>query len=217
MRRVATTIRLRSSPRPVRHSPHVHEHEDGVIYVVEGEFAIWLDGETIHASAGATIHCICGVPHGFQNVGATPGNPLWNVIPGAQFETFFTVWSSVQSSLALLSVCSLNKAIWHNHWLKYLRIPRELVADQIACVMVDTKRPGIDLNNALSNRVAHCDLIRTIIFWKDLYLTLGRRFKTYIERDPVTQVGDAVDLLEQCSRQMVLPDLFVDRLRHCCG
>jgi quercetin dioxygenase-like cupin family protein len=69
--------------------PHVHEHEDEVIYVVEGEFAIWLAGDTFTASAGATIHFPRHTPHGFQNIGATAGRTLWNVVPGANFEPFF--------------------------------------------------------------------------------------------------------------------------------
>jgi quercetin dioxygenase-like cupin family protein len=77
------------SPPGLGVPPHVHEHEDEVIYVVEGEFAVWLAGETITATAGATFHFPRHTPHGFQNVGATPGKTLWNVVPGANFEPFF--------------------------------------------------------------------------------------------------------------------------------
>jgi quercetin dioxygenase-like cupin family protein len=69
--------------------PHVHQHEDEVIYVVEGEFAVWLAGEVINATAGATIHFPRYTPHGFQNVGATTGKTLWAVTPGTNFEPFF--------------------------------------------------------------------------------------------------------------------------------
>jgi quercetin dioxygenase-like cupin family protein len=69
--------------------PHVHEHEDELIYVVEGEFAIWLAGDTFTATAGATIHFPRHTPHGFQNIGASAGRTLWNVVPGANFEPFF--------------------------------------------------------------------------------------------------------------------------------
>ena len=60
-----------------------------MIYVVEGEFAVWLAGETYRATAGATFHFPRHTPHGFQNVGNTPGKTLWNVVPGANFEPFF--------------------------------------------------------------------------------------------------------------------------------
>jgi quercetin dioxygenase-like cupin family protein len=69
--------------------PHIHQHEDEVIYVVEGEYAIVLGGEVFTATTGAILHFPRGTPHGFQNVGATPGKTLWHVTPGANFEPFF--------------------------------------------------------------------------------------------------------------------------------
>jgi quercetin dioxygenase-like cupin family protein len=69
--------------------PHVHQHEDEVIHVIEGEFAIWLAGDVFTATAGATIHFPRLTPHGFQNVGAAPGKTIWTVMPGANFEPFF--------------------------------------------------------------------------------------------------------------------------------
>jgi quercetin dioxygenase-like cupin family protein len=77
------------SPPGLGIPPHVHQHEDEVIYVVEGEYAIVLGGEVFTAKAGATLHFPRGTPHGFQNVGATPGKTLWHVTPGANFEPFF--------------------------------------------------------------------------------------------------------------------------------
>jgi quercetin dioxygenase-like cupin family protein len=77
------------SPPGLGVPPHVHQHEDEIIYVVEGEFAVWLAGDVITATAGATIHFPRYTPHGFQNVGATVGKTLWTVVPGANFEPFF--------------------------------------------------------------------------------------------------------------------------------
>jgi quercetin dioxygenase-like cupin family protein len=77
------------SPPGLGIPPHVHEHEDEVIYVLEGEYAIWLAGETFTATAGTTIHFPRYTPHGFQNIGSTTGRTLWNVTPGANFEPFF--------------------------------------------------------------------------------------------------------------------------------
>jgi mannose-6-phosphate isomerase-like protein (cupin superfamily) len=77
------------SPPGLGIPPHVHKHEDEVIYVVEGEYAIVLGGDIFTATAGATLHFPRGTPHGFQNVGAAPGKTLWHVTPGANFEPFF--------------------------------------------------------------------------------------------------------------------------------
>ena len=77
------------SPPGLGIPPHVHQHEDEVIFVAEGEYAIVLGDEIFTAKAGATLHFPRGTPHGFQNVGATPGKTLWHVTPGANFEPFF--------------------------------------------------------------------------------------------------------------------------------
>ena len=77
------------SPPGLGIPPHVHQHEDEVIFVVEGEYAIVLGAEVFTAKAGATLHFPRGTPHGFQNVGATTGKTLWHVTPGANFEPFF--------------------------------------------------------------------------------------------------------------------------------
>lgn len=69
--------------------PHVHEHEDEVIFVVEGTYDLWIAGQTHKASAGSVFHFPRGIPHGFTNAGSTPGRTFWNEVPGRNFETFF--------------------------------------------------------------------------------------------------------------------------------
>ena len=77
------------SPPGLGIPPHVHQHEDEVIAVLEGEFEIWLDGKTHPASPGSVFHFPRLIPHGFTNVGSTTGRTLWTVIPGGNFEAFF--------------------------------------------------------------------------------------------------------------------------------
>lgn len=69
--------------------PHVHTHEDEILYVVEGEFEICLETELFRVRDGATVHLPRGVVHGFKNVGTTPGTTLFTVIPARNFEEFF--------------------------------------------------------------------------------------------------------------------------------
>ena len=57
--------------------------------LLENDCEVWLAGETSRATAGTTFHFPRHTPHGFQNVGATSGKTLWNVVPGANFEPFF--------------------------------------------------------------------------------------------------------------------------------
>jgi quercetin dioxygenase-like cupin family protein len=86
------------SPPGLGIPPHVHQHEDEVIYILEGEYAIVLGDEVCTATAGATLHFPRGTPHGFQNVGATPGKTLWHVTPGANFEPFFDELGALPAS-----------------------------------------------------------------------------------------------------------------------
>lgn len=69
--------------------PHVHQNEDEVIEVVKGEYGIRLGDGMYRATAGDILHFPRYIPHGFQNVGDTPGITLWTVIPGSGFEQFF--------------------------------------------------------------------------------------------------------------------------------
>lgn len=69
--------------------PHVHEYEDEVIEVVEGEYGIQLGEQMFQATQGAILHFPRGIAHGFQNIGKTPGKTLWTVMPGRGFERFF--------------------------------------------------------------------------------------------------------------------------------
>lgn len=75
--------------------PHVHEREDEVIYVLEGEYGILLGEQRYTASAGATLYFPRRIPHAFQNIGATPGKTLWLVTPGTSFEAFFNELSAL--------------------------------------------------------------------------------------------------------------------------
>ena len=75
--------------------PHVHQHEDEVGYITEGEFEIFLEGKTHKATAGAVLYFPRLVPHAFTNVGKTKGRALFVVSPGENFERFFTDLSAL--------------------------------------------------------------------------------------------------------------------------
>lgn len=69
--------------------PHVHDREDEMIYVAEGEFAIKLGDEQFIAKPGDQIFFPRYLPHAFQNIGSTAGKTLWTIVPGGSFEEFF--------------------------------------------------------------------------------------------------------------------------------
>ena len=69
--------------------PHVHDREDELIYVTEGEFGIMLGDKQFMAKAGDEIFFPRHIPHAFQNIGTKAGKTLWTVVPGGNFEEFF--------------------------------------------------------------------------------------------------------------------------------
>lgn len=69
--------------------PHVHELEDELIYVVEGEYGIMLGDKQFSAHAGDEIFFPRHIPHAFQNTGSKAGKTLWTIVPGGNFEEFF--------------------------------------------------------------------------------------------------------------------------------
>jgi quercetin dioxygenase-like cupin family protein len=68
--------------------PHIHSHEDEVLYVIEGELEIFLGGETLRAGPGSVLNFTRGTAHGFQGVGTPVSRALHVVTPGTSFERF---------------------------------------------------------------------------------------------------------------------------------
>lgn len=77
------------SPAGMGIPPHVHSREDEVIYVIEGDYEVFLGGKVFRAGPGSVLNFARGTAHGFQNVGRTAGRTVWVVTPGASFEKFF--------------------------------------------------------------------------------------------------------------------------------
>lgn len=84
-----------STPPGMGVPPHVHQHEDEIIQVIDGEFEIFLDGKTHNATQGAVINFPRFISHGFSNIGKEPGRTIFTVIPGANFEKFFEELSAL--------------------------------------------------------------------------------------------------------------------------
>ncbi len=83
------------SPPGAAVPPHVHQHEDEILQIIQGEYEIFLDGKTHKARRGAVINFPRFVPHGFTNIGKELGRALFTVTPGANFEKFFEELSAL--------------------------------------------------------------------------------------------------------------------------
>jgi hypothetical protein len=75
---------------PPQGSPplHVHEREDEILYILEGEYEVQRGGSSFKAAKGSWVVLPRNVPHGFRNRGDTCGRLLATMTPGG-FEYFF--------------------------------------------------------------------------------------------------------------------------------
>jgi quercetin dioxygenase-like cupin family protein len=69
--------------------PHVHQNEDEVLYMLEGEFDVTIGGEVFKATKGDCLNFVRNIPHAYTNTGTTDAKTLWYVSPGNSFEEFF--------------------------------------------------------------------------------------------------------------------------------
>lgn len=67
---------------------HVHEHEDELVYVVEGTIEVTLGDQTMTATQGVLALLPRGIPHGFTNIGEHPSRVLDVILPG-NFDNYF--------------------------------------------------------------------------------------------------------------------------------
>ena len=67
---------------------HVHENEDELVYVLDGDVEVTLGEQQMNAGAGIMALLPRGIPHGFTNVGDGPSRLLVTILPGA-FDNYF--------------------------------------------------------------------------------------------------------------------------------
>ncbi|GAA4842331.1 hypothetical protein GCM10023331_29150 [Algivirga pacifica] len=68
---------------------HVHELEDEIFHVLEGNVELILGDETLEAQKGDIIYLPRGIAHGIKTKGQKTAKVLNYVIPGKNFENFF--------------------------------------------------------------------------------------------------------------------------------
>jgi quercetin dioxygenase-like cupin family protein len=68
---------------------HVHQFEDEIIQVLDGdEFDVQIGSHFYKAAPGSLIYFPRTIPHRFLNVGEKPLKTLWTILPGASYERF---------------------------------------------------------------------------------------------------------------------------------
>ncbi|GJM15947.1 MAG: hypothetical protein DHS20C13_12740 [Thermodesulfobacteriota bacterium] len=69
-------------------SLHVHEDEDELVYLLDGEIEVTLGDQTMTAVPGVMALLPRGIPHGFVNKGDKPSRLLDTILPGP-FDNYF--------------------------------------------------------------------------------------------------------------------------------
>jgi quercetin dioxygenase-like cupin family protein len=87
--------------------PHVHEREDEILTVLEGEYEIFLDGKTYTAQKGAVANFPRFVAHAFKNVGNRPARALFVVTPAESFAQFFEELSALPPNAPTVLICEV--------------------------------------------------------------------------------------------------------------
>jgi quercetin dioxygenase-like cupin family protein len=67
---------------------HVHEREDELVYLLEGEIEVTLGDQKMKAVPGVMALLPRGIPHGFTNIGNKPSRLLDTILPG-RFDNYF--------------------------------------------------------------------------------------------------------------------------------
>ncbi len=67
---------------------HVHEREDELVYLLEGELEVTLGNQKMKAVPGVMALLPRGIPHGFTTIGDKPSRLLDTILPG-QFDNYF--------------------------------------------------------------------------------------------------------------------------------
>jgi len=69
--------------------PHVHPDQDEFIYVLEGLFDLYLDGQWTQARPGDLVRMPRGVAHGYYNRTDAPARALFWVSPARRLKALF--------------------------------------------------------------------------------------------------------------------------------
>ena len=84
---VFSVIELVTEPRQGV-ATHVHQYEDELVYIIDGEIEVMLGEQKMNAGAGIMALLPRGIPHSFRNVGNRPSRILDVILPG-KFDNYF--------------------------------------------------------------------------------------------------------------------------------
>ena len=80
-------------PRQVGPPLHVHDEEDEIFYILEGEFETQVGSDSYKVSAGAWLSLPRKIPHGYKCVGNSFGKVHVIITPGGFEKSFVEIGS----------------------------------------------------------------------------------------------------------------------------
>lgn len=97
---------------------HVHDYEDELVYVVDGEIEVTLGDQTMTATAGVLALLPRGIPHGFTNIGDKPSRILDVILPG-NFDNYFAELHNLYDNSGSADEVKLN-TLAEKYGIRYL-------------------------------------------------------------------------------------------------
>ena len=97
---------------------HTHLREDELWYVIDGDFRFKAGGVMLRATTGGMVFGPRGQPHGFQNIGDTPGRLMIITTPSG-LERFFEEFAALPGPA---DPEALN-TVGHANWLEFTGPP----------------------------------------------------------------------------------------------
>jgi mannose-6-phosphate isomerase-like protein (cupin superfamily) len=70
---------------------HIHHREDEAFQILEGNYRVWIDGDSHELGPGAMAMVPKGTPHAFLCLGPSHGRMLTTVVPGGLDDFFIEV------------------------------------------------------------------------------------------------------------------------------
>lgn len=84
---------------------HVHEREDEVMFVLQGRYAMELNGQEFEVGPGSLVNLPRNLPHGYRCLGPEPGKILVTVMPAALEGMFQDLSGQPPGPEAITRIC----------------------------------------------------------------------------------------------------------------
>ncbi|WP_428833610.1 cupin domain-containing protein [Pseudoclavibacter helvolus] len=88
--------------------PHVHPTQDEFIYVFEGVYTLYLDGQWTTAGPGDLVQMPKGIPHAYYNKQDDAAKSLFWVSPGGKLANLFSLLHNVTDPAEVVRLSALN-------------------------------------------------------------------------------------------------------------